>query len=234
MNLPKPKRKSNQNILKEISACWILGTALGVAPFFWNREMQESCFVFKILTKEYIIIRFIIIIMIPSIIFVSVYISIYRIISSEVKFVDKIVVLKLTSFKFKTHFKQMKKDLDQNKSSKAGKDKKPQKSRTKVNIYIIVLIFVICWSPLHIVYVTKIFCNDCINQYVLISAICMAHLNSALNPVLYAFHMRDIRNAIFRLFGRSDLVADSSSEQTLHYALSKFYIDRAKLYSNQQ
>ncbi|KAL7014977.1 hypothetical protein ACKWTF_016224 [Chironomus riparius] len=40
--------------------------------------------------------------------------------------------------------------------------------------------------------------------------VCIAHLSSAINPMLYAYHMRDIRHAIFRLF-RSDVSENLTS-----------------------
>lgn len=45
------------------------------------------------------------------------------------------------------------------------------------------------------------FCHDCmVNQTVLYFAIILSHFNSAVNPLLYAYHLKDFRGALSRLF----------------------------------
>ena len=74
--------------------------------------------------------------------------------------------------------------------------------KVTINISLIVVIFIILWIPLHIAYILPIFCKSCeITRNTIALAISIAHSNSAINPVLYAYHMRDIRKAIFNLLG---------------------------------
>lgn len=74
--------------------------------------------------------------------------------------------------------------------------------KVTLNISSIVVVFIILWIPLHIAYILPIFCKSCyIKRNTIALAISIAHLNSAINPILYAYHMRDIRKAIFNLIG---------------------------------
>lgn len=75
------------------------------------------------------------------------------------------------------------------------------------NLSIIVLFFMICWLPLYTVNCVKAFCQDCeINSALMLALIALSHVNSAVNPLLYAYHLRDFRaalkNLILRMMGR--------------------------------
>lgn len=75
------------------------------------------------------------------------------------------------------------------------------------NLSIIVLFFMICWIPLYTINCIKAFCPDCeIDLRLTFSCIVLSHFNSAINPFLYAYHLRDFRvalkNLILRMFGR--------------------------------
>lgn len=74
------------------------------------------------------------------------------------------------------------------------------------NLSIIVLFFMICWIPLYTINCVQAFCIDCqINATLIDFCIILSHLNSAGNPLLYAYHLRDFRAAlkyyILSLFG---------------------------------
>lgn len=85
MNLPKPKKESTKTILKQIAVCWIFGFTMGYLPLVWNKDTIKICRLAYVLSESYIIFRFIMVILIPSIILILVYLSIYRIIIIGVK-----------------------------------------------------------------------------------------------------------------------------------------------------
>ena len=83
--------------------------------------------------------------------------------------------------------------------------------RATISISIIVLVFCITWIPLQILYLLSIFCKDCIQVCVVNFAISLLHLNSAINPLIYAYRMEDIRNEIYSLFFTLSSLMNSSS-----------------------
>lgn len=73
-----------------------------------------------------------------------------------------------------------------------------RKSEVKAtqNLSIIVAFFAVCWMPLYTINCVQAFCGECPVPASLIHAcIILSHLNSAGNPLLYAYHLKDFRNA---------------------------------------
>lgn len=73
-----------------------------------------------------------------------------------------------------------------------------RKSEVKAtqNLSIIVAFFVICWMPLYTINCVQAFCPKCpVPVPLLHGCIVLSHLNSAVNPLLYAYHLKDFRNA---------------------------------------
>lgn len=74
------------------------------------------------------------------------------------------------------------------------------------NLSIIVLFFMICWIPLYTINCIIAFCSDCkIPSIYMYPFIILSHANSACNPLLYAYHLKDFRAAlkqlIYNIFG---------------------------------
>lgn len=69
------------------------------------------------------------------------------------------------------------------------------------NLAIIVLFFMICWIPLYTINCIIAFYKDFhVNSTFMLSCIILSHLNSAGNPLLYAYHLRDFRSALKYFF----------------------------------
>lgn len=87
------------------------------------------------------------------------------------------------------------------------------------NLSIIVLFFMICWIPLYTINFILAFCDDCfkMNSTLMLFCIILSHLNSAGNPLLYAYHLKDFRAALksflLNLFGGKDQEADNGLHQ---------------------
>lgn len=74
--------------------------------------------------------------------------------------------------------------------------------KVTINVFIIVVFFTLCWLPLNIAKSVKILCTTCHVPDILITCgIILTHFNSAVNPLLYAYHLRDFRSAIVKLVG---------------------------------
>lgn len=75
------------------------------------------------------------------------------------------------------------------------------------------------------------FCHDCvINSTVIYFAIILSHFNSAVNPLLYAYHLKDFRGALSRLFHctsqpdsyyRPSLISQHQQRIQEHFASSR-------------
>lgn len=66
----------------------------------------------------------------------------------------------------------------------------------------IVIFFMVCWLPLNIIKSIKILCVTCnVPDNLITFGIILTHFNSAVNPLMYAYHLRDFRHAILILIG---------------------------------
>ena len=73
--------------------------------------------------------------------------------------------------------------------------------RSAQSLGIIVMLFVVSWIPLYTLNTVAFFCNICdIPEYMFNVAIVLSHMNSAWNPGLYAWGMRDFRISLKKLF----------------------------------
>lgn len=88
-----------------------------------------------------------------------------------------------------------------------------RKSEVKAtqNLSIIVAFFAVCWMPLYTINCVQAFCRQCtVSATLLDGCIILSHLNSAGNPLLYAYHLKDFRRAF------KSLITCSSSSRPLH------------------
>ncbi|XP_070509392.1 adenosine receptor A2a-like [Chironomus tepperi] len=188
INLPLNGSTSSKNVAKEIGICWILGILIGCLPLFWHKESDDkTCSIFEIMAEGYLLLRFLFVILIPAITMIMIYINIYKIIIRQMK---KEILLKKPPSQCKISDKKHREEFLK------------REVKVTINISSIIVIFIVLWIPLHIAYILPIFCKSCyITRNTVALAICIAHSNSAINPILYAYHMRDIRKAILNLIG---------------------------------
>ncbi|KAI1882436.1 hypothetical protein AGOR_G00250690 [Albula goreensis] len=73
-----------------------------------------------------------------------------------------------------------------------------------VSLAIIVGLFAACWLPLHIINCFTLFCPACQRppDPIMYLAIVLSHANSAINPFVYAYRVREFRLTFRRIVGR--------------------------------
>jgi len=73
-------------------------------------------------------------------------------------------------------------------------------ARAAKGIGVIVAVFVISWLPLYTINTMLFFCPDCpVPCHLIDFCIVLSHFNSAWNPALYAWGVRDVRAALRQL-----------------------------------
>uniref|UniRef100_H2YAF2 G-protein coupled receptors family 1 profile domain-containing protein n=1 Tax=Ciona savignyi TaxID=51511 RepID=H2YAF2_CIOSA len=72
--------------------------------------------------------------------------------------------------------------------------------RAARSLFTVIGVFALCWLPLHILNCITLFCPSCGRSNWLIDmAILLSHANSFLNPIIYAFRLREMKVAFQKL-----------------------------------
>ena len=95
--VPKTQQEPKILILMEIGMCWIIAITIGTVPLYYYNEESQTCYLQDILRWEYLIFRFIIVVVIPLIIIGFVYFKIYKLIRVQVRMM-KIFLLLICCF----------------------------------------------------------------------------------------------------------------------------------------
>lgn len=191
-----------------ISVCWFFGSLVGFLPVAgWHNDSyfskEEQCFFTHIMDYNYLVFLYFATIITPSIILIVFYGLIYRVILRQVYktssslrvspsarhsnvFTGGIATATTAetansnALNNETHLLRMLNSAAQKREVKATQ-----------NLSIIVAFFLICWVPLYTINCVNAFCNQCfVNEAVTYFAIILSHLNSAINPLLYAYHLK--------------------------------------------
>ncbi|KAG0693162.1 Adenosine receptor A2a [Chionoecetes opilio] len=92
------------------------------------------------------------------------------------------------------------------------------------SLSIIVLFFFISWFPLYTINCVKKFCHGCDpSSSVMVFTIILSHLNSAINPFLYAYHMQDFRLALKTFILHNILRRPVALDKTFNRSLASLH-----------
>uniref|UniRef100_A0A182PBJ2 G-protein coupled receptors family 1 profile domain-containing protein n=1 Tax=Anopheles epiroticus TaxID=199890 RepID=A0A182PBJ2_9DIPT len=201
-----------------ISMCWLAGFIIGFLPLFgWHEDPSEdACLFVKVMNYDYLVFLYLVTIIIPAVLLLAFYIHIYRVIVRQRK---QILSVNSIDSRFSVGTLPGIEDGHGSFQSRHGSKRRATKKdnyngtmlrvlraaqnrevKATQNLSIIVLFFMVCWMPLHTINCIVAFCPQChIHAPVMLFVITLSHLNSALNPLLYAYHLKDFRAALKRL-----------------------------------
>ncbi|KAI4462191.1 olfactory receptor and adenosine receptor [Holotrichia oblita] len=177
-----------------IGICWVAGFIIGFLPLMgWHNadspEANRECYFLKVVDMNYLVFLYFGTIITPALILAAFYAHIYRVVLKQLR---QIVTISprhgRTSAGRSGNGGTMLRML--------GAAQKREVKATQ-NLSIIVLFFMICWIPLYTVNCVIAFCSNCvINETFMFLCIILSHANSAGNPILYAYHLKDFREAL--------------------------------------
>ncbi|CAH0554656.1 unnamed protein product [Brassicogethes aeneus] len=174
-----------------IGICWFAGTFIGFLPLMgWHKDapLDGHCFFLDVMDYNYLVFLYFGTIITPAILLAAFYAHIYQVVLKQIR---QIVTM----------------NPDKSGSTSGGTMLRilgaAQTNEVKAtqNLAIIVLFFMICWIPLYTINCVIAFYHDFhVNPTFMFFCIILSHLNSAMNPLLYAYHLKDFRLALKNFF----------------------------------
>ncbi|XP_076674251.1 adenosine receptor A2b isoform X2 [Andrena cerasifolii] len=169
-----------------ICVCWIAGTLVGFLPLLgWNagKKSNEKCIFTEVMDYDYLVFLYFATIIFPALLIAAFYAHIYRVVVKQ-----QIVTMNPGRRNGNQTTGTMLRLL--------GAARKREVKATQ-NLSRIVAFFIICWFPLYTINCVMAFCPRCkVNDVLMNFCIILSHLNSAGNPLLYAYHLKDFRAAL--------------------------------------
>ncbi|KAL0978776.1 hypothetical protein UPYG_G00175020 [Umbra pygmaea] len=173
-----------------VSLCWLLSTLTGLVPMLgWHREHTTgnlsmasddsiTCQFTAVISMDYMVyFNFFGWVVVPLAIMIALYVQIFRVIRKQLN---------------------MRAEATCDTSKYLNKELKLAKS-----LALIVFLFVLCWLPLHIMNSILFFCPKCtVPKSIMYMGIFMSHVNSALNPLVYAFRIQRFRATLVQMANR--------------------------------
>ena len=185
-----------------ISISWVVAILIGLVPMFgWNLgPMQDNvCAFVKVIDMRYMVyFNFFGFVLTPLIIMFLIYSYIFYIVRQQMAKICALEVIQRTEGKkAESRFKR---------EVKAAK-----------SLAVVIGIFAFCWLPIHILNSISLLCTDptCAYHYtILLTAILLSHVNSAINPFLYAIGNSQFKIAFKRMFCRKNSVSFNNEDFT--------------------
>lgn len=198
-----------------IAILWILSFIIGLIPFFgWNLKHQNCrnnrpsgdntttpslteglrgggdslqsckllCFFESVVNMEYMVyFNFFICVLPPLFIMLGIYLKIFTVARKQMIQIE----LKSVS-NGDSHHGLLQKEI-----------------RAAKSLSIIVGLFAVCWLPVHILNCLTLFYDELKKpDIVMYIAIIMSHANSAVNPIIYAYRIKDFRNTFRKILAQ--------------------------------
>ncbi|XP_030919025.1 adenosine receptor A2a isoform X3 [Geospiza fortis] len=173
-----------------IAICWVLSFIIGLTPMLgWHKraQIQEphsnwsspincsnsmvACLFEAVVTMEYMVYyNFFACVLLPLLLMFGIYLKIFMAARRQLK--------------------QMENKMVHGERSRSTLQKEVHAAKS---LAIIVGLFAVCWLPLHIINCFTLFCPDCAHAplWLMYLAIILSHANSVVNPLIYAYRIRE-------------------------------------------
>ncbi|XP_062867478.1 adenosine A2a receptor b [Trichomycterus rosablanca] len=177
-----------------IAVCWILSVVIGMTPLLgWNTHSSDvtnsscpvgmtECLFEKVVTMDYMVyFNFFGCVLTPLLAMLVVYVRIFMVARHQLRQMER-----------KSSFGHLQADGP---SAPSSRSRLQMEVHAAKSLAIIVGLFAVCWLPVHIINCFTLFCPSCARPpaWVMYLAIILSHGNSALNPFIYAYRLRDFR-----------------------------------------
>ncbi|XP_026090509.1 adenosine receptor A2b-like [Carassius auratus] len=182
-----------------IAVCWILSVVIGLTPMLgWNRRViigtnstcpqgMTECLFEKVVTMDYMVyFNFFGCVLIPLFAMLAIYAWIFMAARRQLRQMEQ----KLVHLQGYAH-----------REGSSSRSMLQREVHAAKSLAIIVGLFAVCWLPLHIINCFTLFCPLCDRPqaWVMYLAIILSHANSAVNPFIYAYRIRDFRHTFRRI-----------------------------------
>ncbi|XP_066521972.1 adenosine receptor A1 [Hoplias malabaricus] len=169
-----------------VGLCWLLAAVTGLVPMFgWHQDQNGNsstspieCQFTSVIRMDYMVyFNFFGWVVVPLTIMTGLYIEIFRVIRRQLN---------------------RRAEASSDSSRYYHKEQKLAKS-----LALVLFLFALCWLPIHIMNCITFFCPSCyLPKSALYVGIFMSHINSALNPLVYAFRIQRFRATLFQIAQR--------------------------------
>ncbi|XP_060700072.1 adenosine A2a receptor a [Hemiscyllium ocellatum] len=178
-----------------ICVCWILSVMIGLTPMLgWNqsnceltmklngtegcRDGMVSCLFEEVVTMDYMVYyNFFACVLMPLLIMFGIYLRIFMAARHQLQQME----FKITAVE----------------KSRSTLQKEVHAAKS---LAIIVGLFAVCWLPLHIINCVNLFCENCRPPaWIMYFAIILSHANSVVNPLIYAYRIREFRQTFRKI-----------------------------------
>ncbi|XP_071350509.1 adenosine receptor A1 [Trachinotus anak] len=171
-----------------VCLCWILSFLTGLVPMIgWNnRDAQANisssseivCKFTTVIRMDYMVyFNFFGWVVVPLTIMIALYAEIFRVIRRQ---------------------------LNRRAEATCDGDRYYRKElKLAKSLALVVFLFAVCWLPIHIINCVDFFCSKCdLPKFATYTGIFMSHVNSALNPLVYAFRIKRFRVTLVQITRR--------------------------------
>ena len=168
-----------------VAITWVVAILLGLIPMMgWHKDRKgfAMCFFTAVIDLRYMVYLIFFGLTIPSLCaMLLIYIYIYRVIRKHQQLMAPVLSISSPS------------------ERREASNEKRQVRGAKGLAYVIIL-FAVCWLPLHILNCITVFAPEKNAPYqLLLVTIVLSHANSLVNPFLFAFSNKDMKRAMRRL-----------------------------------